>query len=112
MKKQILKYLSVAAIAVMMLLPGCEEVVPVIPLKPCELEGIGTFKLINKAAMRFKVKIDGVDYGQIKSGGDVKMYDLPEGEYYVCIELSNVICYKEFTIIVTPCTTITKEINY
>ena len=108
MKKQVLKYLSVAAIAVMMLLPGCEEV---IPLKPCEMEGIGTFKLINKAAMRFKVKIDGVDYGQIKSGGDVKMYDLPEGEYYVCIELSNVICYKEFTIDVTPCHVTTKEIN-
>jgi len=93
----------------MMLLPGCEEV---IPLKPCEMEGIGTFKLINKAAMRFKVKIDGVDYGQIDARGDVKRYELIEGEYYVCIELSNAMCYKEFTIIVTPCATITKEINY
>ena len=109
MKKQVLKYLTVVAIAVMVLLPGCEEV---IPLKPCEMEGIGTFKLINPTAMRFTVKIDGVNYGQIDARGDVKRYELIEGEYYVCIELSNAMCYKDFTIIVTPCATITKEIYY
>jgi len=108
MNKQVSKYLAVAAMAVM-LLPGCEKV---IPLKPCEVEGTGTFKLINPTAMRFTVKIDGVNYGQIDARGDVKRYELIEGEYYVCIELSNAMCYKDFTIVVTPCTTTAKEIYY
>ncbi|MCL2329583.1 MAG: hypothetical protein FWC39_13875 [Bacteroidetes bacterium] len=106
MNRQILKYLAVAAIAVMML-TGCEEVRII---EPCERDGTGVLKLINKTALRFTVKIDGQNYGQIDAR-DVKEYVLRRGETYVCIELSNAICYKDFTIDIIPCEITTKELN-
>ena len=107
MNRQILKYLAVAVIAVMML-TGCEGGRI---LQPCELEGTGILKLINKTALRFTVKIDGKDYGQIDAR-DVKEYVVKRGENYVCVELSNAICYKDFTIDIIPCEITTKELNY
>jgi len=106
MNRQILKYLAVAAIAVMML-TSC-EVERII--EPCERDGTGVFKLINKSALRFTVKIDGINYGQIDAR-DVKEYVLRRGESYVCIELSNAICYKDFTIDIFPCEITTQELN-
>jgi len=105
MKRQVFKYLVVAAIAVM--LTSCFETKIV---EPCELDGTGTLKLINKTALRFTIKIDGVNYGQINAR-DVKQYVLMEGENYVCVELSNAICYKDFTVDIIPCKVVTKEIN-
>jgi hypothetical protein len=106
MNRQILKYLAVAAIAIMML-TGC-EVERII--EPCERDGTGILKLINKTALRFTVKIDGQNYGQIDAR-DVKEYVLRKGENYVCIELSNAICYKDFTIDIIPCEITNKELN-
>ena len=107
MNRQILKYLAVAAIAVMML-TGCDEEKII---KPCELEGTGVLKLINKTELRFTIKIDGVNYGQLERH-DVKRYEVMEGENYVCVELSNAMCYKDFTIDIIPCKVTTKELNY
>jgi len=102
-----LKYLAVAVIAVVVL-AGCE---PVRIIEPCEQDGTGTLKLINKTALRFTIKIDGQNYGQIDAR-DVKEYVLRKGENYVCVELNNAICYKEFTINIIPCEVATKELNY
>jgi len=107
MTKQVLKYLAVAIIAVMTL-TGCVEVRS---LKPCELDGTGVLKLINKTELRFTIKIDGTNYGQLERH-DVKQYVLMGGENYVCVELSNAICYKDFTIDIIPCEVITKEVYY
>jgi len=106
MNRQILKYLAVAAIAVMML-TGCkaERI-----MEPCERDETGILKLINKTPLRFTVKIDGKNYGQIDAR-DVKEYVLRRGENWVCIELSNAICYKDFTIDIVPCEITTKELS-
>ena len=117
MNRQILKHLAVAAIAVMML-TGCNPAGivmilggdPVRIIEPCERDGTGVLKLINKSALRFTVKIDGQNYGQIDAR-DVKEYVVKRGENYVCIELSNAICYKDFTISIIPCEMTTKELN-
>ena len=107
MTKQVLKYLAVAIISVMTL-TDCVEVQNI---KPCELDGTGVLKLINKTELRFTIEIDGVDYGQLERHG-VKQYVLTEGEYYVCVELSNAICHKSFTIDIIPCEVTTKEVYY
>ena len=106
MNRKILKYLAVAAIAVIML-TGCE---PERVIEPCERDGTGILKLINKTALRFTVKIDGINYGQIDAR-DVKEYVLRGGENWVCVELNNAICYKDFTIDIIPCEITTKELN-
>ena len=100
MNKRFLKYLAAVAISAMMLTGCVVEVVE--PLRPCEQDRTGTLKLINKSALRFTVKIDGVDFGQIDARG-VKEYVLLEGEKYVCLELSNAICYGDFTVNIIPC---------
>ena len=111
MNRQVLKYLAAAIFAVMML-TGCEGEIILDPeeeiiLKPCELNGTGTLKLINKTELRFTIKIDGVNYGQLERH-DVKRYEVMEGENYVCVELSNAMCYKDFTIDIIPCEVTTK----
>ena len=106
MNRQNLKYLVVTAIAVMVF-TGCEEEKII---EPCERDGTGVLKLINKTALRFTVKIDGQNYGQIDAR-DVKEYIVKKGDNYVCIELSNAICYKDFTINIIPCEITTKELN-
>ena len=106
MSRQNLKYLVIAAIAVMVF-TGCEEEKII---EPCERDGTGVLKLINKTALRFTVKIDGQNYGQIDAR-DVKEYIVKKGDNYVCIELSNAICYKDFTINIIPCEITTKELN-
>jgi len=98
MNRGFLKYFAIVAIAAMTL-TGCEEEEPI---RPCEQDRTGTLKLINKSALRFTVKIDGVNFGQIEARG-VKEYVLLEGEKYVCLELSNAICYGDFTVNITPC---------
>ena len=107
MNKHIFKYLAVAIITIIML-TGCEEMKY---LKPCEIDGTGTLKLINKTSLRFTIKIDGVNYGQLQAR-DVKKCEVMAGENYVCVELSNAICYKDFTVDIIPCEVITKELDY
>jgi hypothetical protein len=107
MNRHFLKYFAVTAIA-FMLFTGCEEVRII---EPCERDGTGILKLINKSALRFTVKIDGKNYGQIDAR-DAKEYVLRRGGTWVCLELNNAICYKEFTIDIIPCEIITKELNY
>jgi len=106
MNRYILKYL-VVAVVVVIALSGCE---PEKVIEPCEREGTGILKLINKSPLRFTVKIDGKNMGQI-AARDVKEYVLRGDEYYVCIELSNAICYKEYTIDIVPCEKLTIEMN-
>ena len=103
MSRKVLKYLAAAAIAVMML-TSCEEVKII---EPCEQEGTGILKLINNDPFRLTVKIDGKNYGQIEPR-DVKEFVLTEGEYYVCMELNNAICYHSFAVDITPCELTTK----
>ena len=103
MNRQVMKYIAVTAIAIMML-TGCEEAKI---LKPCEQDGTGVLKLINNEPFRLTVKIDGKTYGQIEPR-DVKEFVLIEGEYYVCMELNNAICYHSFTIDIVPCEVTTK----
>ena len=98
-----MKYLAVAAITVMMSI-GCEEE---IIIEPCERDGTGTLKLINNEPFRLTVKIDGAVYGQVEPRG-VGQYVLTKGEYYICMELNNAICYSSFTVDIIPCETTTK----
>ena len=103
MSRQVLKYLAVAVVAVMMSM-GCEEVKII---EPCEQEGTGILKLINNEPFRLTVKIDGKVYGRIEPRG-VEQYVLAKGEYYVCMELNNAICYHSYTIDIIPCEITTK----
>jgi hypothetical protein len=110
MKRQIFKYFAIAAIAVMSL-TSCEVINMLIAprvIPPCKLEGTGILKVINKNPYRLTVKIDGINHGQVEARG-VNQFILPRGEYWICLELSNAICMKEYNAIIIPCETLTLE---
>ena len=103
MNKQVLKHFAVTIIAVIML-TGCG--------KPCEYDGTGVLKLVNKTVLRFTIKIDDRNYGQIEAN-ETREYVLMGGESYVCVEYGNSsVCYKDFTVDIFTCEITTKELTY